>query len=301
MKTILVTGASGLVGSRFVELTSSKYTILSPNHEELDITSRKSVDNFFDNHSEINTVVNFAAFTNVDAAEKERGDENELCWKINVEGPKNLSEACRDKNIFLVHISTDFVFRGDEKYPGPYAEDSKLPESSEGIGWYGWTKLMAEKEINKLGGKFSIVRIAYPFRAGLYETKLDWARNNIKLFNEGKLYPLFTDQIQSVLFIDYLVEPLSKIIDDELTGVFHIVSSDTTTPFEIGSYLLERYTGKKVEIQKGSMEEFLKAPGRTPRSIFGGLKTEKTQETLGMKFKTWKEAVDKFVSQLSTS
>jgi dTDP-4-dehydrorhamnose reductase len=246
------------------------------------------------------TVVNFAAFTNVDAAEAQREDKNGLVWKLNVEGAENLSEVCSKNNTFLVHISTDFVFPGTEDYPGPYDENSKLPENSDGIDWYGWTKLQAELKIRNYELRNAVVRYGYPFRAAKYDQKRDWARNLINLFNEQKLYPLFDDQVQSVLFVDDLVDPLSKIINGELTGIFHIASSDTTTPFEIGSYLLGKYVGKPVEIQKGSMVEFLRAPGRTPRSRLGGLKVEKTEERLSMKFRTSKEMVDEFVGKLKS-
>jgi dTDP-4-dehydrorhamnose reductase len=301
MKTILITGGSGLVGSRFIELSSSKYKILSPNQEELDITDRNSIEKYFNEHPEIETVINFAAFTNVDVAEKERNNENGLCWRLNVMGAKNIAEVCQKNNRFLIHISTDFIFKGDNDNPGPYSEDAKIPENMEGIGWYGWTKNRAEDAVQKVGGKVAIVRYGYPFRADNYEVKVDWARNLIKLYNEQKLYPLFADQVQSVVLIDELVQPMGKIIDNEINGIFHIASSETNTPYEIGTYLLGKYTGKTVEIQKGSMEEFLKAPGKTPRPRLGGLKTEKTQEILGMKFKTWKEMVDEFIDQLSTS
>jgi dTDP-4-dehydrorhamnose reductase len=120
----------------------------------------------------------------------------------------------------------------------------------------------------------------------------------IKLYNEQKLYPLFDDQVQSVIFIDDLVAPLSKIVEKELNGVFHIASKDTTTPYEIGTYLLSKFAGKPVELQKGSMSDFLAVPGRTPRPLLGGLKTEITQEKLGIKFKTWKEMVDEFIDQV---
>jgi dTDP-4-dehydrorhamnose reductase len=297
MKEILVTGGSGLVGSRFIGLSSPKYKILSPDLNELDITNRNSLEHYLNDHKGVEAVVNFAAFTNVDGAEKERNDESGLCWKLNVEGVKNIAELCQKNNKFLIQISTDFIFKGTSDNPGPYSEDAKLAESSEGISWYGWTKLQAEREIKKLGGKFAIVRISYPFRADPYELKADWARNIIKLFEEKKLYPLFNDQIQSILFIDSLVEPLNKIIEKEIPGVLHVVSEDTTTPFEACSYLLEKYIGNKVELGKGSMKEFMKAPGRTPRPQIGGLKTEKTQEVLEMKFKTWKEMIDEFIAQ----
>jgi len=298
-KKIAVIGASGMVASRFCDLAKSNFEITQLDEKTLDITNSESVNNYFSAYK-FDAVINFAAFTNVDAAEAEKGKEDGITYKLNVLAPKYLAQSCNENDIFVIHISTDFVFPGTEGSPGPYSEDSFLPETSEGIGWYGWTKNRAEYMLNNFSNNFSIIRYGYPFRAASYEKKNDWARNLINLYNEQKLYPLFDDQIQSVIFIDDLVEPISKIIDQKLNGIFHIASENTTTPYEIGSYLLEKYTGKPVEIQKGSMVEFLKAPGRTPRPRFGGLKIEKTEKLLGMKFKSWREMVDEFILQIKS-
>lgn len=286
-----------MVASRVIDLWKEKFEVISPDEKTLDITSKEAVRNYFESNF-YDAAINFAAFTNVDAAEAQKRDEKGLVWKLNVLGPRYLAEECKKKNIFLIHISTDFVFPGNETNPGPYSEDSLLPEKADGIGWYGWSKNMAEKEVSSSGCKNAIVRYGYPFRADKFDLKLDWARNLLKLYNEQKLYPLFTDQVQSVVFIDDLALPLARIITGEIEGVFHIASKDTTSPYEIGAYLLEKYAGKTVEIQKGSMAEFLAVPGRTPRPRLGGLSVEKTEKRLGMNFKTWKEMVDEFISQL---
>lgn len=299
MKKLLVIGATGMVASRFVDLVKNRFDVVSADEKTLDITNKEAIDNYFESNV-FDAVINFAAFTNVDAAEAQRGDENGIVWKLNVEASKYLSDKCKDKNIFFVHISTDFVFPGNDMMPGPYSEDSVLPEDSNGIGWYGWTKNRAEKVVSESGCQYAIVRYGYPFRASVYEIKKDWARNLLNIYNEQKLYPLFEDQIQSVIFIDDLVEPLVKIIEGNLTGVFHIVSKDTTNPYEIGSYLLDKYAGKHVDLQKGNMAEFLKAPGRTPRPRLGGLKVEVTEEKLGIKMKTWREMIDEFLTQLNS-
>jgi dTDP-4-dehydrorhamnose reductase len=300
MRKVAIVGGSGMVASRFIDLASKDFKITSLDEKTVDITKRDAVFNFFSKNS-FDSIVNFAAFTNVDGAEFQRNDKNGLVWKLNVEGPRNLVEFCKEEDVFLIHISTDFVFPGNEDYPGPYNEDAALPTSSNGIGWYGWTKKIAEDVVSNSATRFAIVRYGYPFRAATYERKLDWGRNLLKLYDEHKLYPLFTDQIQSVLFIDELTRPLTKIIKEELNGIFHIVSSDTTTPYEIGSYLLGKYAGKKVNLQRGSMAEFLRVPGRIPRPRLGGLISLKTQKSLNMKFKSWKEMVDEFIAQLSTS
>ena len=284
-----------MVASRFIELVKDRFEVTSSDEKTFDITDENAVSSFFQKNSNFSAVLNFAAFTNVDASEAQKGDEEGLVWRLNVKAPKYLADICLEKKIFLIHISTDFVFPGNTANPGPYSEDAPLPEDSEGMGWYGWSKNRAEKMVRESGCKNAIVRYGYPFRADKYDLKLDWARNLLKMYDEHKLYPLFADQIQSIIFIDEMVEPLVKIVEDTIQGIFHIVSKDTASPYEIGSYLLEKYAGDPIELQKGSMAEFLGSPGRTPRPRLGGLSVEKTEKMLGMRFKTWREMVDEFI------
>lgn len=300
MKRVAVIGGTGMVASRFCDLAKSVFEIAPLDEHTVDITNVESIKSYF-GKNKFDVIINFAAITNVDAAEKDKGNEDGIVYRLNVLGPRNLAQYCNENNIFLIHISTDFVFPGTEELPGPYNEDDVLPETPNGIGWYGWTKNRAEAAIRSTSNKYAIIRYGYPFRAAPFVTKGDWGRNLINLYNEHKLYPLFNDQVQNILFIDDLVMPLSKIINGELTGVFHIASSDTTTPFESGKYLLEKYAGKPVEVEKGSMIAFLSEPGRTPRPRLGGLNSLKTQKSLNLKFKSWKEMVDKFIGQLKAS
>ena len=296
MKKVLVIGASGLVGSRFVELAKSKFEITPVDQTILDITNKSAVEKYF-KENKFDVVINFAAFTDVGGAEKETENQGGMAWKLNVLAPKYIAEVLDKLGIFLVHISTDFVFEGLENSKGPFDEDSVLPDSPQNLSWYGWTKLLGEKAVRETNKNSAIVRISYPFRSN-FDKKTDFARKILELYDLGTLYPLFTDQIITPLFIDDLAEPLSKIIESGATGNFHIVSSDTVSYYDFGDYLLEKVKGVKSAPQKASVIEFMKTPGRNKRAIWGGLKTEKTQAKLGMKFRTWKEMVDEFISQI---
>jgi dTDP-4-dehydrorhamnose reductase len=296
IKKVAVIGGSGMVASRFIDLAKEKFDITSLDEKTVDITYKESVDGYFSqNHYDV--IVNFAAYTNVDGAEAQKGDKKGLVWRLNVEGPENLADYASTNNVFLIQISTDFVFPGNEVYPGPYTEESKLPDTPDGIGWYGWTKNRAEHMLKGANCRNAIVRYGYPFRADPFDLKLDWARNLIKAYSENKLYPLFADQTQSVIFVDDMVAPLSKIIESEKTGIFHIVASDTGTPYELGKYLLEKYTGTKVKIEKGHRPS-VEVPGKAPRPKLGGLRADDTERILGMKFRSWREMVDEFITQL---
>ena len=299
MKKVLVIGATGLVGSRFTELAKDKFEIISVDEKSLDITNYDSVKNYFDKNN-FDAVVNFAAYTDVAGAEKEWNDETGLCYKLNTLAPGYLAQECKLYNKFLVHFSTDFVFEGLEDSKGPFDEDQKLPDKPDNLCWYGWTKNRGEIEIEIRETQNAIVRIANPFRAN-FPQKLDFARKLIDLYDKNNLFPLFTDQIITPIFVDNLVEPLSKIVSEEIEGKFHLVSSDTGNYYEVGKYILEKARAAGDKVQESSLVEFMKTPGRNKRPIWGGLATQKTQEKLGMKFKTWREMVDQFVEQFGTS
>ena len=301
---VYVTGSAGLVGSRFVELFSSGYDLLTPEIGELSILDYKSLDDFF-KRSKFSAVVNFAAFTDVSAAENERDNKEGNCFKVNVLGVENLAKLCKKYKRFLIHISTDMVFPGSKDYPGPYSEDSVPELDSKRLTWYGFTKAEAERVIKSiLGDDAAILRIIYPVRAK-FENKLDYLRKPLKLFDEGKLYPMFNDQQVSIAFIDQVSEAINIILKKGARGVFHASSCDTSTPYELVSYLLEKARGVKGAVIPSSIHKFVKEQKEANPDnsfvevrypIYGGLKIEKTESKLGIKFSSWREIVDKLVS-----
>jgi dTDP-4-dehydrorhamnose reductase len=143
----------------------------------------------------------------------------------------------------------------------------------------------------------AILRIIYPVRAK-YDLKLDYLRKPLKLYNEGKLYPLFIDQQISITFIDEACELINKIITEKKTGIYHCCSSDTSTPYELVNYLIEAKYRVKSTVKSISIYNFLKNvdnPLRYP--IFGGLNIEKTEKRLNVKYSSCIEIVDKLVEQ----
>ena len=287
---VLVTGASGLVGSRFIELAKN-FQFLTPEYPAFDLTNSQTVKKTIEEFNP-EWIVNFAAFTDVNAAEKEMGDENGTVWKINVLGVKNLLNAFPSKKI--IQISTDMVFPGTEEFPGPYAENDKTPDSYDKLTWYGWTKNKAEKEILKSGG--TVLRIIYPVRSH-FDSKLDYIRGALKKYSDGTMYPLFNDQQISIAFIDEIAETLEKIIETDSSGIFHC-SSDTTTPHELISFTIDQLGGDSSTIKSASIKEFLTTQTNKNRyPIYGGLKTLLTEQKLGLHFSAWQTVVEKLIGQ----
>lgn len=290
-----------MVGSRFLELLPKDLIPLTPEIDKLDITDKSSVDSFF-KLEKPDVVLHFAAFTDVGGAESQRGDKNGPCWKINVEGSMSLAEACKKYDSHMIHISTDYCFSGSNEDPGPYDEDHQIEMDEKKLTWYGFTKAGAEREVTKiLGNNFSIVRLIYPIR-GKFDAKLDYIRKPLSLFDQGKLYPLFTDQQVSITYIDEACQAINKIIEGKISGIFHASTPDTTTPYDLISFVIEKVRGVKDAVKTSSLDEFLKTvdnPVRYPK--YGGLKVEKTERVLGIKFSSWREVVEKLASDLSTS
>ncbi|HCX25292.1 MAG: DTDP-4-dehydrorhamnose reductase [Candidatus Collierbacteria bacterium GW2011_GWB1_45_35] len=288
---ILVTGASGLVGSRFIEKYSDKFNFVTPEYPQFDLTNKEQVSQLLEKENP-DWIVNFAAFTDVNASEAQSGDETGPAWQVNVEGTKNLSDSFKSKN--FIQISTDMVFPGDLSQPGPYEEPETPPDSSEKLTWYGWTKNRAEKIVRDNGG--TILRIIYPVRVK-FEPKSDYIRGALKKYADGKMYPLFRDQQICIAFIDEIAEALDRIIETGSHGVFHC-SSDTTTPYELITFVIDHLSADSSVIKSISVHEFLKTqtnPNRYP--VWGGLKTKITEETLDLHFSSWQTVVELLLGQ----
>ena len=107
---VLGTGLSGLVGSRIVDLLSSKYSF-----ENLDLTTGVDITNEdqvlrFAEKSSAKTIIHMAAFTDVTTAWQQNGDKNGACYKVNVIGTENIAQAAQKTGKHLIHLSTAFVF-----------------------------------------------------------------------------------------------------------------------------------------------------------------------------------------------
>lgn len=288
---IIIIGGSGLVGGYFIHLSRRfKDRIISPSHKELDITQKDIIHRFFQENKP-GFVVNFAAYTNINEAEKERGNKKGFTWLTNFVSAKNLARACKKAHAHLIHISTDAVFPGTKNYPGPYAEDAHPSKNGEDINWYGYTKLKAEEEVKKLVTNYAIIRISHPF--GNPKSQRDLIAKTLSDIENGS--GLFIDQLFTPTFIDDLSNAIWAIIQKKRSGIFHVGCQGLVPRFEF-----DRYLAKKLGLAKKlipvSMEEFLKHSA--PRTRLGGFLTTATQNLLKVRFHTWQEALNKVVLRI---
>ena len=292
-KTILITGGGGLVGSSFIgQKVKKDYNFIYPSHGEMDISDKKQIKKFVERHKP-DVIINFAAHRNANTAEEQRNSKKGSAWKTNVIGVENLVGLSKKQGLYLIQISTDMVFSGFENRKGPYSEIDLPDDKLKNLSWYGWTKVLGEKEVLDAKMGASVVRIANVTKP-VYDPSLDYVGKILWLYDQKKLYSLFYDQYLSLSYIPDVISAIDRLLKKKIGGVFHVGSSNLVTPFEMAEYLLFKSRSVKNKVGKVSIDEFLKnMPNRYPK--FGGLKSEYTQKKLGIKFPSWQKIVDNFI------
>jgi dTDP-4-dehydrorhamnose reductase len=216
---ILITGASGLYGSKLAQLAEKDCEVYSGYNKnkpiygtavQFNITSKNQVEYVF---KKVNpdVVVHAAALTDVDKCEKNK----KLAWKINVEGTRNIVEASKACNAFLFYLSTDYVFNGEK---GNYTEtDSPNP-----INYYGLTKQKAEGLVQKLIDDCCIARTSVIYGTTITADKINFALWIMNKLRQEESVKMVVDQWNSPTLNTNLAEMTLEVIQRRMTGVYHL-------------------------------------------------------------------------------
>lgn len=279
---VMITGASGLVGNALCSLLSSSYTLLTPSRREMDILDATNVESYI-SFARPHAIIHAAAYVNATDAEGERGDLNGLCYRTNVNGAKHVVDAGHAVGAFVIYISTGSVFHGTDERPGPFEIDDEPESDLNKNGWYGYTKYLGEQM-----GADAIVRIAHPVvPRGVRD---DYVQRMIRLYREGRLFPLFTDQYFPLTFLPDLSTSLTRIIEQRIRGIFHVASPDLVSPYELFTTVFPEYVGTVTKI---SIEQFY-ASGHSPLRYakYSAIAVKKTEEILRLSFSSWRKIQD---------
>lgn len=285
---VLGTGLNGLVGSRIVELLSDRYEFEKISRSTgVNITDRERVIEKIGS-SDASVVLHLAAKTDVDGCEKDKIlRESGDAWKINVEGTRNIADACKESNKKLIYISTDFVFDGEKE---TYVEKD-IPNP---VNWYGKTKYEGEKIVQESSSPWIIARIAYPYRSKF--ERLDFARVILRRLQNNEKVAGITDHKFSPTFIDDIVIALDNLIKQKAEGIFHVVGSQSLSPFEAALAIAREFGLDKNLIGKTTRAEFFKK--RAPRPFRLALKNDKIQG-LGVKMRGFEEGLEEVKRQIA--
>lgn len=296
---ILITGANGLLGQKLVTLLIAKgeeeiiatgrganrlpFNAQKFTYAPLDITQNQAVAQCLATYQP-DVVIHTAAMTNVDQCEEEK----EACWRLNVMAVQHLAEACRAQKAFLIHLSTDFIFDGQE---GPYDEAAKANP----ISYYGESKWAAEQLLAKSGVAHAIVRTVL-----VYGIAHDMSRSNIVLWvkkslEEGKEIKVVTDQLRSPTLAEDLAMGCYLIAKQRAEGVFNISGKDLLTPYQMAVQTAEFFGLSKQTLQQADASNFTQTAKRPPKT---GLLIHKAQSILGYQPHSFEEGIALMVRQM---
>lgn len=277
MIKIALTGADGLVGSRIVELLGQDFEFIPLSQKSMDITNKEQVNNALKNLN-FDIFFHLAAYTNVSGAETNK----ELAFKINRDGTKNVFEAVTQKCKKFIYISTDFIFDGINP---PYNEDSiPNPTSVYAVSKYEGEKIIQDQAM--------IVRISYPYRAN-FELKKDFFRTFKSYLENNKTLSMITDSLMTPTFIDDIAFGLKFLFNNYSPQIFHLVGSDSLSPYDACQIVAEKFNLDKSLIGKTTYREYVKGKARLPQFV-----TIKSKKNNFYKMRGFEEGLEEIKKQL---
>ena len=278
---VLVTGASGQLGQaiQFIAKNHSEIKFVFCSSSDLDITNKENCQTVFQN-TKPDFCINTAAYTAVDKAESER-NKAEL---INVLGSKNIAEACKDFDVTLIHISTDFVFDGSNDKP--YTE-SQITNPK---GIYGQTKLEGEKAIQQVFSKYYIIRTSWVYS----QFGNNFMKTMLRLSSERTVLSVVNDQIGTPTNAVDLAETLVQIIlfhNQQPTinnyGIYNFSNEGECSWYDFAKKIFE-INNVNIDLSAIPTEQF---PTSAQRPKYSVLDKSKLKTTFGISIKTWEDSL----------
>ncbi len=282
MKTILVTGSNGQLGNCIAKLQSDfpQYKFLFADLPEMDITDKKSIADFVETRratslQNIDFIINCAAYTAVDKAETDEA----LCRKVNVEGVRCLAEFAKENNAHLVHISTDYVFNGENFLP----LTEEMPTSP--IGVYGITKLEGENAFRFSGANGIIIRTSWLYS----EFGNNFVKTMLRLGKErGELNVIF-DQVGTPTYAGDLAEIILKSLPqiEKKAGVetYHFSNEGVASWYDFSKEIFS-LAGLLVKVNPIETTAY---PTPAKRPHYSVLNKGKIKKDFGVEIPYWKE------------
>jgi dTDP-4-dehydrorhamnose reductase len=291
---ILITGASGLYGSKIAQTIPKDCQIYSaynkdePMHGtpiQFDVSNKNQVEHAF---KKVNpdVVVHAATLTNVDECETNK----ELAWKTNVEGTRNTAEAAKACGAFLIYVSTDYVFNGEK---GNYTET----DTPEPINYYGLTKLKAEEIVEDMVDEYCVARASVIYGAKPAAGKINFALWLLNKLKQKEPVKIVVDQWNSPTLNTNLAEMTWEIVQRRMTGIYHLSGATRISRYDFAISIASVFNLDPALIIRSKSSEFSWAAKRPKDS---SLNVEKAQNTLKKKPLPVDQALARLRSEMLT-
>ncbi len=278
---IFVTGVRGQLGHDVVEeLTRRGIPAIGVDIEEMDVTDGECVERVI-REAAPDAVIHCAAYTAVDAAE----ENEELCRRINAEGPRNIAAVCKKLDIKMLYISTDYVFSGEGERPWE-PEDERRPQSV-----YGQTKYEGELAVQELLDKYFIVRIAWVFGIN----GKNFVKTMLKLSENHDTIRVVNDQFGSPTYTYDLARLLVDMVLTEKYGVYHATNEGICSWYDFACAIFKE-AGVSVNVVPVSTAEY---GAKAKRPANSRMNKDKLTQMGFEKLPLWQDALKRYVRILS--
>lgn len=282
MKNILVTGASGQLGQSLRQRCTAfpQMKMHFCQRQDFDLEQPEQMARVLDQY-QVDVVINAAAYTAVDQAEK----EPDRAFAINTKGVTDLARLCAQKNSVLLHVSTDYVFNGASNTP--YLED----HATAPLGIYGQSKQQGEMSIAEINPAHYIVRTSWLY--GPYGN--NFLKTMLRLADQGKSLTIITEQTGSPTSTLDLADALLRLVEIEAPyGIYHFSNTGQTTWHGFAREIFSQ-THQLDRVQLAETDEY---PTFAKRPNYSVLDTNKIEQTLQQPIRSWQEALAEVIHQL---
>lgn len=266
-----------MLGTDLSEVFGAKLgsNVVALDRKALDVTNLSQIQSVL---KEIKpaVLINAAAYTNVDGAEKDR----ELAFAVNAEAPKSLAHVCREYHTMLVHFSSDYVFDGVHSTPWKEEDPTDPPKP----GYYAETKLKGEEAVLHYPRSL-VLRVQW-----LYGQKKD----RFSPLKDKKTFTPITDQVGAPTWTREVAEKLFQLVESNALGLFHFSYDDSASWFQVFDFVKQIW-GLDVELLPKKAAE-LGLPAKRP--LYCVLSNKKLCRALNVPgLGSWKAPLKKFLEE----
>ena len=279
---VFVTGVKGQLGHDVVdELEKRGHEAIGVDIDEMDITDAGSVDRVIREASP-DAVIHCAAYTAVDAAE----DNLELCRRVNAYGTENIARVCRELDIKMMYISTDYVFNGQGTRPWE-PDDEREP-----LNVYGLTKYEGELAIEQNLTKYFTVRIAWVFGVN----GKNFIKTMLRLGKEKGAVSVVNDQIGTPTYTYDLARLLVDMNESEKYGYYHATNEGGYISWYDFTKEIYRQAGYTTEVLPVTTAEY--GLSKAARPFNSRLEKSKLVEAGFTPLPTWQDALSRYLKEI---
>lgn len=291
-KKIIVTGANGQLGMELQQAAPSYplFEFIFTTRRELPLDEPDAINEFIEKQQP-DYFINCAAYTTVDKAESEK----ELAYKVNAEAPGIIATACKNNNVQLIHISTDYVFNGMGNIP------YKETDATDPVNFYGDSKLAGEKKVMQAHPQSVIIRTSWVYS----EFGKNFVKTMLRLMADKEEISVVSDQSGSPTYAADLAETIMKIIsvleapthDSQFTihpGIYHFSNEGNITWYDF-AVAIKEMSGSSCKVNPIASSQY---PTPAKRPFYSVMDKTKIQQTFGIATKDWKTSLAVCIERL---